>query len=921
LHKDLISMSSNFEDRQIVDVFVAEASEHLARIEPQILAIEASGADIDEDLVNQVFRGVHSMKGAASLLNLDNIVQLSHGLENVLNRFRQRVLQPSSRTTEVMLQAADRLRDLVGDPTSSDPADVSDIVKSLDAICAKKVRAFKRRVLRDRPEKSAAEFQSWYRQPSRQFSIPPTSHQHGNEGGQLGSELIDGPSQNSSICKVFENDDVVDKLPKRILSPPSGGRYGSDCSVRVPVETLDFLMNLAGELVLGRNQLVQFVGRHNETEMEAISSRIDRVTSELQDAIMKTRMQPIGVVFTRFHRLVRDLSLQLGKKCRLVVSGEEVEVDKTIIEAISDPLTHLVRNAVGHGIEPVEERARFGKPEEGEIQLIARRVAGKLEVELRDDGRGIDVEKVKATAIRRGLIGEEEAKTLSDREAILLIFAPSFSTVDNVSAVSGRGVGMDVVRHNIERLGGAVEVDSDSKLGASIRLTLPLTLAIVPSLVVGQGDAKFAIPQINIREILRVDRESRSDRIRKVNHSEVLRLRGELLPLARLNEVLASSKSTEASQEALFLNIVVVEMGGQRYGILVDEMHDVQEIVVKPLGRFIKSSPCFSGASVLGDGKVALILDIPGIASHLKLNASRMLSRQQTPQQVHETQSVVLFEYGVDEWFAVPMALVSRIERIRAEQIENIGGVKLIQYKGGFLPLLCLEKHTTAAPRIETEELHVIVYSIFDLEVGLVAPSTLDALDVDVDIDIATAREPGIMGSFPVENRTVRLVDLYQMARIAFPSESKTGRRKPAAKNPEKAIVLIAEDSHFVREHMSQIVSDIGAQAYPVEDGEQAWDAIISGIVKPSLVLTDIEMPYLDGIQLCRRIKSHKDTRHLPVIAVSAITNEDEIRHAFAAGIDEYLVKPDRELIEKVIKDALIKQMEPSGTAPREQTT
>jgi len=683
-----------------------------------------------------------------------------------------------------------------------------------------------------------------------------------------------------------------------------GNRFGHQTSIRVPVETLDYLMNLTGELVLGRNQLVQSSAGQNNSEMDTIANRIDRVTSELQDAIMKTRMQPVGAVFQRYQRLVRDLSAKLNKKCRLLLSGQEVEVDKTIIEAISDPLTHLVRNSVDHGIELPNERDEFGKDEEGEIQLIARRVSGKLEIELRDDGRGIDTEKVKQTAVCRGLISEEVAKTLPDRDAMRLIFAPGFSTVDSVSNVSGRGVGMDVVRNNIERLGGTVEVDSELKLGASIRLTLPLTLAIVPSLIVGQAGAKFAIPQINIRELVRFRRTEYSARIRKVNQAEVLRIRGKLLPLVRLGETLGLTDNNTAQPASSFVNIVVVEMGGQRYGLVVDKLHDTEEIVVKPLGRFLKSTPCLGGATVLGDGKVALILDIPGIASRLKLNASRRLtSKRRAPAQVNQKQSVVVFENGANEWFAVPMALVSRIERVAEERIQNIGGVEVVQYHGGTLPLLSLEKHITASPRVPTDELYVIVYNIFDSEFGLIAPGTLDAVEVDGEIDLTTTCEPGVMGSFAVKNRMARLVDLYQLARIAFPNKSATDLCCP--QSVDDARVLVVESSPFVRNHLMQLVKEIGVEVFAAEDGEEAWNSIVSDKIKPNLVITNIEVPLLDGIQLCRRIKSCEKTKHLPVIAVSSVTNEETIQRALASGIDECLVKLDGELIENAIRKGL----------------
>ena len=610
----------------IVAEFLAESREHLAQIESQLLAIEAAGADADPELVNQVFREVHSIKGAAGFLGFGTLGQLAHDLENLLNLVRNRQFVPDRAATDVMLRAADALRVMLDDIDHSNEFDISSHVAALQGIIASVSMGSDPAMDAESspPDAPAAHEGSDQALPEPTAPIGASDAASGPAVEGVSSFEPVPPTPPESAPAASE---VADHGVRPPETSPSNRRpqekttavaVPAETSIRVSVSVLDSLMNLAGELVLSRNQLLQAVGSTERSGLDSVAARVDQVTSELQEAIMQTRMQAVGTVFNKFPRTVRDLSNQLGKQCELTLEGEDVELDKSVIEAIGDPLTHLVRNAVDHGIESPQVRTAAGKPPVGRIVLRAFHQAGKVNISISDDGAGIDIARLKEKAIGRGLLTPERAAQISDREAVRLIFHPGFSLAKEVTGVSGRGVGMDVVKTNVERLGGTVGIDTRLGEGTTIEVHLPLTLAIIPSLIVRCGGERFAIPQASISELVRVKAQEAASRIERVKNAEVFRLRGSLLPLIRLNAALGLTPPAQASTTAAS-NIIVVEAGHLRYGLVVDGLHDSEEIVVKPLGRHMQSSRCLAGATILGDGKIALILDITGIASQVRL--------------------------------------------------------------------------------------------------------------------------------------------------------------------------------------------------------------------------------------------------------------------------------------------------------------
>lgn len=869
-----------FDDPALLAEFVTESRDHLADVEGQLLDIEAAGEDIDVDLVNRVFRGIHSIKGAAGFMGLSTLSGLAHSLENVLGKIRNCELVPTSAIVDTMLKAADTLTGLVNDIEISNDADVSVHVAALDAILAGG----------DAPE------------------APATSDDAGPEQSADKEEAATTPDAPAEPLPAEEPPTPAPTPPpvapvaekKAAPVPP----IPVESSIRVQVGVLDSLMNLAGELVLGRNQLLQTINAGDNTGVQTVATRLDQVTSELQEAIMQTRMQPIGNVFGKFPRVIRDLSAKLGKQCSLVVDGKEVEVDKTIIEAIGDPLTHLVRNSIDHGIEKPDVRMAAGKKAEGTINLRAYHQAGKVRIDIIDDGGGINPAKLKQKAIEKGVITADRADQMSDRDAVRLIFHPGFSTAEKLSDVSGRGVGMDVVRTNIERLGGTVDVESEVGSGSSIQITLPLTLAIIPSMIVRSAGERYAIPQVNIVELVRIRASEVGKRISQVKGARVLRLRGTLLPLVELSEALHIKVDEPTNIQNEPCHVIVVETGQTRYGLIVDELDDSEEIVVKPLGRHLKSCSALAGATILGDGHVAPILDIAGIAAGCDLQISSEDEAEDATNLENngegDKQSLVLFENAPGEQFAVPMSLISRIERIKAEQLDSVGGREVLQYRHASLPLLTIEKYITAKPRQECAMIYVVVFMVHGREVGLLAPQLNDIREICAELDGVTFREPGVAGSFVIDEQATRLLDLYELAQKANP-EWFVDKPKADVKDDRQRRILLAEDSTFFRRQVKQYLESEGFEIVDREDGQEAWEVLEAGEKVIDLVITDIEMPRMDGFQFSRQIKSDPRFSHLPIIALTSLASDSDRQKGLQAGIDEYQVKLDREHVMEAI--------------------
>jgi two-component system, chemotaxis family, sensor kinase CheA len=916
------------DDHEIIAEFVVESREHLADIENQLLKIEASGPEADVELVNTVFRAVHSIKGAAGFLGFSTVGHLAHGLENVLNLVRNRQLVPNSAITDVMLRSADKLKDMIENVDHSNGIDVSEYLNALQNVvsCLAAEEASPAEVASEsepaHPENNDGDIQSVETNIDSNANdsstfVPNETVEYMNSQDKHSQSTPAPSAPEPRMESAFHPKEAAHEVPSEAPAAVAG-----DTNIRVSVNVLDRLMNLAGELVLSRNQLLQSVGASDDSGLDSVSSRLDQVTSELQEAIMQTRMQAVGTVFSKFPRVVRDLSNQLGKQCVLFMEGEDVELDKSVIEAIGDPLTHLIRNAVDHGMESPDARVRAGKPAAGKIVLRAFHQAGKVNISVADDGGGIDIAKVKEKAVSRGIVTPEQVAEMSDREALRLLFRPGFSMAEKVTSVSGRGVGMDVVKTNIEKLGGAVTIDTKLGQGSTIDIKLPLTLAIIPSLIVRCRENRFAIPQTSISELVRVKAGDSEAKIERIKNAEVFRLRGNLLPLIRLDSAL-NLKPQNAQDARAALHIIVVEAGHIKYGLIVDGLHDSEEIVVKPLGRHMQDCRFLAGATVLGDGKVALILDVSGIAVHARLampDEDKFTNESnQIVERSDDSQLMLLFTNAPDEQFGVPMQVITRLERVRGDQIDSVGGLEMLQYRGGSLPLLSLENYVRAVPKPPAKMVYVLVYGVAGREIGLVVPKIIDIRQVSTEIDVGTLCEPGIIGSIVVNKKITRLLDLFQLTRIARPDWFENQQQQiftniPMEDQPErKSRLLLAEDSHFFRKQVAGFLEAEGYEVVACEDGLVAWNYLQTSGDGIDLVVTDIEMPNMDGFQLSRNIKDDSALCRLPVIALTSLASEEDIRRGQESGVDDYQIKLDRDKLMATVSQHLKTTIQNAG--------
>ena len=964
----------SIEDDEILQGFVEESLEHLADIENDLLAIEEAGADIDVELVNKVFRAAHSIKGGAGFMGLSVIQDLAHAAENVLGLIRAGKLVPTPEIINVVLLAADELQRLIEDIGNSNKVDISNHTLALNSIfetgevpASTTMRAGSTDIplpdaspevpgegLIPAPEPAAA------REPEVMEDFTATGEEHFTEEAE-------GP--------YSEDEDLTMTLPSEAGETAKSRRstqsQKTDTTIRVTVSLLDQLMNLAGELVLSRNQLLQTITSGDVRNAEAVGQRIDLVTSELQEAIMLTRMQPIGNVFNKFPRVVRDLSKKMGKQIDLTIVGKDVELDKTIIEAINDPLTHLIRNSVDHGIELPQDRIKKGKDARGLIVLKAYHAAGQVVIEISDDGKGLDGDMLAEAAVKKGLISSDQAKAMSEKERISLILLPGFSTAKKVTDVSGRGVGMDVVKTNLDQLGGSIEIDSEVGKGSTISVKLPLTLAIIPCQIVMTGGERYAIPQVNLEELLRIPAAKVKERVERVGDAEVVRLRGNLLPLIRMADVFdieptyfdpvceetqpdrrrniadrrskstplfkdttiknetASSKAPEEESDRNWqrqeqerrqspssaLNIVVVSTGAMKYGLIVDRLQDSEEIVIKPLGRHLQQCQGYAGATIMGDGRIALILDVSNIARMAGLTSLEGSERagelaeaaKEAITKARDKQALLTFSSSPSEQFGIPLNQVERVEKIKRADIEEIGGRRVIQYRGGSLPLISIDEVASVLPLADRDDLLVIVFHLAGKDIGLLATGPIDAVEISADIDDVTLKQTGIMGSAIIAGKTTMLVNIFETVQASNPQWFEDHAAYSGLDTSEDLAptILIVEDSNFFRNQVKGYMEEAGFNVLEAEDGKIAWQVLEEQGETIAMVVTDIEMPNMDGFELTERIKTDKRFRHLPVIALTTLAAEEDIARGKAVGVDEYHIKLDKErLMESVHRNA-----------------
>ncbi|CAM3442441.1 chemotaxis protein CheA [Nocardioides dubius] len=761
------------EDTEIIAEFLVESHENLDQLDRDLVALEQDPTS--RELLSSIFRAIHTIKGTSGFLAFGRLEELAHVGENLLARLRDGDLLLTGDLTGVLLRMVDTTRALLalieetasdadpgtasGTPSGTGTVDVASVVAELRAALTPESAPMS-------PEGARVVAEG---APMAAESDSPSDPPHAAASPLPPTVLVLPPAEPEAlIAPAASAPSAATTAPSATIAAPSGaiaapsgeeetGKRGVvDATVRVDVDLLDNLVQLVGELVLTRNQILQRSDSGDDIELTRAAQRLDLVASELQESVMQTRMQPIGQVWAKMPRIVRDLANQLGREVTLLTEGHDTELDRSLLEALKGPLTHLVRNALDHGIEPPQQRLAAGKSATGTLSLRARHESGQVVVEIADDGRGLDHAKIAETAVRRGVITSEEASRMDAKELTGLLFRPGFSTAETVTNVSGRGVGMDVVRTNIERIGGTVDITSQPGHGTTCRVRIPLTLAIIPALIVEQGGQRYALPQANLVELVRVD--DLAGQVHELAGAPVLRLRGHLLPLVDLGGVLRLGPAHDPEQQTA-LTVVVVQADDVRFGLCVGDVHDTQEIVVKPIGRQLKPLAVYAGATIMGDGSVALILDVGGIAQTHGLGATPV-AEDAAEAVTEDGTALLVLEVGSGRRAALPLAAISRLEEFALSQIEHSGRDEVVQYRDGILPLVRLAPAIgLAETRSEEPLVSVVVHDRGGERVGIVIDRVLDIVEATSQRS-EVGRRPGVLGSLVLQDRVTDLVDL-----------------------------------------------------------------------------------------------------------------------------------------------------------------
>jgi two-component system chemotaxis sensor kinase CheA len=886
--------------------FLTETNESLAEADLALVRLEQEPEDAAT--LSLIFRLVHTIKGTCGFLGLPRLEHVAHAAENVLGRVRDGVLPVTPDLITAILVSLDRIKLIVAglasngvEPAGSD----TELIGDLEAIS-----------LGQAPPTHVSE-------PVETVAVAPPS--------AAPPPPVEQPPPALTEPVLADGTNAEQPL--------------SGQTIRVGVDVIENLMTLVSELVLTRNQLLQQARSHENSGFTGPLQRLSHITSDLQEGVMKTRMQPIGNAWNKLPRIVRDLARELGKKIDLVMLGAETELDRQVLELIKDPLTHMVRNSGDHGLETTAERRAAGKVETGRITLNAFHEGGHIVIEIADDGRGLPIDRIKAKVISKGLATEVELAAMSDEAVQRFIFRAGFSTAAAVTAVSGRGVGMDVVKTNIERIGGTIELKSRPGDGTVFTIKIPLTLAIVSALIVQAGEERFAIPQISVVELVRAregggkgpsgDSETITSVVERISGTPVLRLRERLLPLVSLDELLRlrepAHQHTRTVQLAArsdaqdgMLTIIVAQVGASQLGLIVDRVFDTEEIVVKPVAPVLRHISMFSGNTILGDGSVIMILDPSGIARASGVaGASDGRSRSNSAAASVVTQvqpdktAMLLFRVGADDIKAVPLGLVARLENIPQDRIECAAGLPVTQYRGRLMRLVPMSGH------LDTERRHqsVLVFTDShagyggDRRMGLLVDEIVDVVEENLHIELCDGRD-GVLGTAIIAGRATDVIDTSFWLTQAQPDWFDTVAESASGGSAQRVRLLVVEDSDFFRQMIVPVLQAAGYEVSSVPDAAKAL-ALREGGAMFDAIISDIEMPGMDGLGFVRAVRAGGAWSELPVIALSGRAAERDIERGREAGFTDDVGKFAKEALLLSLRQCLSHTLEASHHALR----
>jgi two-component system chemotaxis sensor kinase CheA len=893
--------------------FLTETNESLDTVDNQLVRFEQDPTDAK--ILDNIFRLVHTIKGTCGFLGLPRLEALAHAGETLMGKFRDGMPVTAGAVT-LILSSIDRIKEILAglEATETEPeGSDEDLIEKLHEMAEGKhaapaVEAVP--VVVAAPVAPAA--------PAIAQGTPVTS-----VAGTLVEQVLERPLRPGEVSlddleRAFR-ETAIEVAPAAPVAAPAPVAKAAEPeaapeprakakskkavaaetadvqeadkianqSIRVNVDTLEHLMTMVSELVLTRNQLLEISRRNEDTEFKVPLQRLSNVTAELQEGVMKTRMQPIGNAWQKLPRIVRDLSGELGKQIELEMHGADTELDRQVLDLIKDPLTHMVRNSADHGLETPAERLASGKPEQGTIRLSAYHEGGHIIICIADNGRGLNTERIKAKAVQNGLVSESDLEKMTEAQIHKFIFAPGFSTAAAVTSVSGRGVGMDVVRTNIDQIGGTIDIKSVAGEGSSVTIKIPLTLAIVSALIVEAAGDRFAIPQLAVVELVRA-RANSEHRIERIKDTAVLRLRNKLLPLMHLKKLLKIDDGSSSDPENGF--IVVTQVGSQTFGIVVDGVFHTEEIVVKPMSTKLRHIDMFSGNTILGDGAVIMIIDPNGIAKALGAagSASREIADEHAASQAstgEQLTSLLVFRAGSNQPKAVPLGLVTRLEEIATDKIELSNGRYMVQYREQLMPLVQMDGVTVQT----TGSQPILVFADDGRSMGLVVDEIIDIVEERLHIEVA-GTQSGILGSAVIKGQATEVIDVGHFLPMAFADWFSRKEMRPSVTAQS---VLLVDDSAFFRNMLAPVLKAAGYRVRVAPNAQEGLTALRSGQVF-DVVLTDIEMPDMNGFEFAEVIRADQHLSAMPIIALSSMVSPAAIERGRQAGFHDYVAKFDR---------------------------
>lgn len=906
--------------------FLTETNENIATLDVELVNLEQNPNN--PGLIDNIFRLVHTIKGTCGFLGLPRLESVAHAGENVLGKFRDGKLVVTPPAVSLILESLDRIKELLAalEATEAEPAgDDSALIAKLDAASEGRFEGVAAPAATPAPvpQPAPAPKVAAAAPPSPPVAAPVMQAKEGDFDPGLGRPLKPGEVSLDELEAVFQSAPGPTAAPAAAAAPKPAAKAKSETeakpaeakagdgkagesaianqSIRVSVDLLENLMTMVSELVLTRNQLLQMVRSLDNSEFTVPLQRLSHVTTELQEGVMKTRMQPIGNAWAKLPRIVRDLSVELGKKIDLQMLGAETELDRQVLELIKDPLTHMVRNSGDHGLERPEERIKAGKPETGRITLNAFHEGGHIIIEIADDGRGLNMKRIRQKAVESGLATEAELESMSVQQIQQFIFKAGFSTAQKVTSVSGRGVGMDVVRTNIEKIGGTVELKSEEGKGSVFTIKIPLTLAIVSALIVECGGERFAVPQISVVELVRV--AGGSDlKIERINDAPVLRLRNRLLPLIFLDRTLKLVDPAGPADDELERFVVVTQIGSYRFGIVVDRVFDTEEIVVKPVAPILRDIAIFSGNTILGDGSVIMILDPNGLTAasgEAAVNAHAAAEAEHREARASDLVALLVFRAGGKEPKAVPLSLVARLEEIDVTQIEHVDGQALVQYRGKLMPLVRVKDEH--AFRNEGRQ-PILVFTEGERSMGLVVDEIVDIVESELEVQIASQHK-GVIGSAIVAGQATEIVDVGFYLKQALGDWFKQTQQAKAGEGQGRRILLV-DDSPFFRNMLVPLLSVAGYDVATAENADVALKLRDSG-EHFDLIISDIEMPGMSGFEFAEEVKRSERWQGTPMVALSSHTSPRDFDRGREVGFDDYVAKFDRDALLATLSQTL----------------